>query len=168
MNLSSRSPKHHNLAGEHPLTDTGQLILFIVFITFLILDIFVFKFSSNIIGTLSWTDTLPLFLLFFITGIYFIFTSHNIIFKKTDQENGIITKGVFNKVRHPMYFGSVLLFFSFVILSYSILSFCIWIVICFFYYFVSRYEEKLLINKFGDKYKEYQKKYLCLCLSSSP
>ncbi len=97
-------------------------------------------------------------LILFITGSYSIFTSHQIIFRKTEKETGVVTSGVFNKARHPMYLGSILLFLSFVILSYSILAFLFWLVICVFYYFISRHEEKLLINKFGDKYKEYQKK----------
>jgi len=133
-------------------------ILFIIFVSVIILDIFIFKFSSNIIGTLIWIIAVHSFLLFFITGSYFIFTSHQIIFSKTWKETEIVASGVFNKGRHPMYFGSVLLFFSFVIISYSILAFTVWLVIAVFYYYISRYEEKLLIKKFGDKYKEYQEK----------
>lgn len=152
------SQKHQNLTGEHAITDIGQLILFIVFVSVIILDIFVFEFSSNIIGTLSWTIAIPLFLLFFITGSYFIFTSHKIIFSKPEKVADIVTSGVFNKIRHPMYFGSMLLFFSFVVLSNSILAFLVWIVIAVFYYFISLNEEKLLVKKFGDKYKEYQEK----------
>jgi len=157
MNVS-HSQKHQNLAGEHAITDIGQLILFIIFVSVMILDMFVFEFSSNTIGTISWIIYVPLFLLFFITGSYFIFTSHKIIFSKPEKVADIVTSGVFNKIRHPMYFGSMLLFFSFVILSYSILAFLVWLVIVVFYYFISRHEEKLLIKKYGDKYKEYQEK----------
>ncbi len=154
---SSHSQKHHNLAGEHALNDIGQLILFLVFVSVVVLDLFILKYSNKIIGTPSWIIALLLFLLFFLTGSYFIFTSHRIIFKKTEKETGIVTSGVFSIVRHPMYFGSILLFFSFVVFSYSILAFLVWLVICFFYYFSSRYEEKFLIDQFGDKYREYQK-----------
>lgn len=157
MNLS-HSQKHHNLAGEHAITDIGQIVLFMTFVLVIVLDIFIFKFSNKTIGTISWMIDIPLFLLFFITGSYFIFTSHQMIFRKTEKEIEVVTSGVFNKVRHPMYFGSVLLFLSFVILSYSILAFLVWLVICVFYYFISRHEEKLLSNKFGDEYKDYQKK----------
>jgi len=155
---STHSQKHYNLAGEHPLTDEGQLILFLVFVLVIILDIFIFKFSQQVIGILPWIIAVPLFLLFFIIGSYFLFTSHQTIFKKNEENKGIITNGVFSLVRHPMYFGSILLFFSFVILSYSILAFLVWLVIVFFYYFISHYEEKLLIKKFSDKYREYQKR----------
>jgi len=154
----SHSHKHHNLPGEHAVTDIGQLILFAIFFLVMVFDIFIFRFSNKILGTLSQLLTIPLFLIFFLTSSYFILTSHRIIFRENDKVIGIATKSVFNIVRHPMYLGSILLFFSFVILSNSVLAFLIWIFICVFYYFISRYEEKLLINKFGDKYKEYQKK----------
>jgi len=157
MNVS-HSQKSRNLGGEHAVTDIGQLILFIFFVSVMILDIFVFKFSNNTIGTISWIIYVPLFLLFFITGSYFIFTSYQIIFRKTENETGAVTSGIFSIVRHPMYFGSILLFFSFVILSHSILAFLVWLVMGVFYYSISRYEEKLLIKKFGDKYREYQGK----------
>ncbi len=168
MNLS-HSQKHHNLAGEHAITDIGQPILFIVFFSVMILDIFVFEFSSNTIGTISWIIYVPLFLLFFITGSYFIFTSHKVIFSKPEKEEGVVTSGVFSIVRHPMYFGSMLLFFSFVVLSNSILAFLVCIVIAVFYYFISLNEEKLLIKKFCDRYKEYQEKIpMFFLLQSKP
>ena len=155
---SSHSHKHQNLPGEHAIADIGQLILFVIFVLVIIIDIFILKFSSKMIGTLSQMLTIPLFLLFLLIGGYLILISHRIIFQDNDKDIGIVTEGVFNTVRHPMYFGSILLFFSFVILSNSVLALLVWILICIFYYFISRYEEKLLINKFGDKYKEYQKK----------
>ena len=157
MNVS-HSHKHQNLPGEHAITDIGQLILFVIFVLATIFDIFIFKFSNKLIGTTSQILTIPLFLLFFLMGGYFIFTSHRLIFKETEKEVGMVNNGIFQIVRHPMYFGSILLFFSFVILSNSILAFSIWIIICFFYYFIARYEEKLLVNKYGYDYEEYQKK----------
>ena len=155
---SSHSHKHRNLPGEHAITDIGQLILFVIFVLLIIIDIFILKFSNKMIGTLSQMLAIPLFLLFLLAGSYFIFISHRIIFRETDKDVELVTRDVFSIVRHPMYFGSILLFFSFVILSNSVLALVVWILICVFYYFISRYEEKLLINKFGDKYKEYQKK----------
>lgn len=157
---SNHFRKYHNLAGEHPLTDIGQIILFFVFTFTIALDKFILKYSSKIIRKQPWRITLFLFLLFFVMGGYFIFTSHKIvtILKKSEKESEMITDDVFNIVRHPLYFGSILIFFSFVVLSYSILAFLAWLVICFFYYFVSLHEEKLLIKRFGEKYKEYQKR----------
>ena len=157
---SNHFRKYHNLTGEHPLTDIGQLILFLAFTFTIVLDIFILKYSSKIIRKQPGSIALILFLLFFVMGGYFICTSHKIvtILKKSEKESEMVTDGVFNIVRHPLYFGSILIFFSFIVLSYFILAFLVWLVICFFYYFVSLYEEKLLIKRFGEKYKEYQKR----------
>lgn len=153
----SHPHKHQNLTGEHAFTDIGQLILFLVFILAVMLDIFLYKFSNKITGTASQIIIIPLFLIFFLIGSCFIFTSHKVIFQDTGKEVGLVTDGAFKIVRHPMYFGSMLVFFSFVILSNSVLALLVWFVICIFYYFVSRYEEKLLVSKFGYEYREYQK-----------
>jgi len=155
---TNHSQKHSDLAGEHFITDIGQLILFIIFVATIMIDIFLLKFSIKIIGSLPLLISIPLFLLFFITGSYLIMKSHKIIFGKEKKTARFVTEGVFNIVRHPMYLGSVLLFLSFVFLSYSILSFFVWLIICSFYYFVSKHEEKLLISKFGDSYKKYREK----------
>ncbi len=58
-------------------------------------------------------------------------------------------------MRHPIYLGSILLYFGFIIISLSAVAFCIWIIIIIFYYFNSRYEEKLLIDKLGIQYEKY-------------
>ena len=105
----SHSHKPHNLPGEHAITDIGQLILFAIFVLVMVFDIFIFQFSNKTLGTLSQMVTIPLFLIFFLIGGYFILTSHRIIFRETDKEVSVVTKGVFNIVRHPMYFGSIFL-----------------------------------------------------------
>ncbi|MFZ2330824.1 MAG: isoprenylcysteine carboxylmethyltransferase family protein [Atribacterota bacterium] len=157
---SNHVRKHHNLAGEHPLADIGQILLFFAFNFAVVLDIFILKYSGKIIGKQPGRIAHILFLLFFAIGGYFVFTSHKIIYilKNSEKENEIATDGVFTIVRHPLYFGSILIFFGFVVLSYSVLAFLVWLVICFFYYFITIYEEKLLIRRYGEKYKEYQKR----------
>ncbi|MDD5659621.1 MAG: hypothetical protein PHR39_06395, partial [Actinomycetota bacterium] len=89
---SSHSHKHHNLPDEHAITDIGQLILFVIFVLVIIIDIFILKFSSKMIGTLSQMLTIPLFLLFLLIGGYFILISHRIIFRDNDKDIGIVTE----------------------------------------------------------------------------
>jgi protein-S-isoprenylcysteine O-methyltransferase Ste14 len=43
-------------------------------------------------------------------------------------------------------------------LTFSLASAVLLLVIIVFYRFISRYEEKLLIERFGDEYREYMKK----------
>jgi protein-S-isoprenylcysteine O-methyltransferase Ste14 len=82
----------------------------------------------------------------------------NTVFGKTREEPQVITTGVFSIVRHPIYFGSILLYLGFILLSLSLLSVLIWFIIIIFYYMISRHEEKLLTQRFGSAYEEYRKK----------
>jgi protein-S-isoprenylcysteine O-methyltransferase Ste14 len=49
------------------------------------------------------------------------------------------------------------MYLGIIILSLSIISFAIWIFIIIFYYSMAKYEESLLIEKFGKEYKDYMK-----------
>ena len=70
----------------------------------------------------------------------------------------VIKTDVFARIRHPMYFGSILTYLSFVILSLSVLALVIFIIIVIFYYYLCRYEEQVLLAKLGDEYMKYMKK----------
>jgi len=96
MKTSSSSPYQH-LVGEHPFTDSGQVIIFLIFITILTLDLFFLKFSNKIMGTVSGVITIPLFLFFLLSGGYCIFISHQTIFKSSKKRTGIITNGILVK-----------------------------------------------------------------------
>jgi len=147
-----------DLAGEYKWGDIGQLIFIFVFIIGLVADIFLFNFSE------SWQDVFPLYLRFvlflvlFIIAGYFGQRSHRIVFKEERKKLMVIDKDVYSIIRHPMYFASILTYLGFVILSLSIISFIIFIVIFVFYYYLCKYEEKILLNKLGDDYKNYMKK----------
>jgi len=67
----------------------------------------------------------------------------------------VVRTSVFSLVRHPVYLGSMLLYLGFIILSMSLIAFAIWIIIILFYYYISRFEENLLINKLGGEYLKY-------------
>ncbi len=60
-------------------------------------------------------------------------------------------------VRHPIYLGAILFYSGLLVLTLSIIAVAIWILIIAFYYFISKHEEKLLLEKFGKDYEEYKK-----------
>ena len=67
----------------------------------------------------------------------------------------MIRDGAFGRVRHPIYLGSIVIYLGFVVSTMSVLTAVIWIVIISFYHFLARYEEKLLLEKFGQDYEQY-------------
>jgi len=147
-----------DLAGEFRWGDTGQIVLLIVFVIGMISDLFLIKLSDSWQNVFPWFLRIFLFLpLLFVAG-YFAQRAHKKVFGEEQKEIIVIKTDVFARIRHPMYFGSILTFLSFVILSLSVIALVVFVVIIIFYYYLCRYEEQLLIEKLGDEYKNYMKK----------
>lgn len=152
--------KHHDrqdLTGEHKLGDIGQLIFLLLFLAAWICDSFVFKYSIFL------SEYIPLFIRIIASSIILILSGFlarsglKIVFGETREEPTVIKNGIFSKIRHPIYTGSILFYLGFIILTFSIISFIVWIVIIAFYYYISKFEEKLLLKAFGSDYEQYMK-----------
>lgn len=154
-----KSHQHRDdLTGEYAFGDMGQLILLVTFLIVWIADSFVFKYSTFLTRYISNYVRVPIALtILTISGLLAGF-GLNTVFGKTREEPQVITTGVFSIVRHPIYLGSILLYLGFILLSLSLLSVLVWILIIVFYYMISRYEEKLLTQRFGSAYEGYKKK----------
>ncbi|NPD89758.1 MAG: isoprenylcysteine carboxylmethyltransferase family protein [Asgard group archaeon] len=146
-----------DLAGEHKLSDIGQLILLFSFLVLWILDSFVFKFSTFLIQYVPnyVRGILSSFTLIF--AGFLAFKAHGMVFGEERDEHGVIKKGVFAVVRHPMYLGFILLFLGLFLATFSLASLGFWIIIIIFYDFISSYEERLLLAQFGEDYENYRK-----------
>ena len=95
--------------------------------------------------------------LLFIAG-YFSQRAHKIVFQQERDELIVIKTDIFSMIRHPMYFGSILIYLGFVILSFSVIALIVFIILVIFYYYLCRYEEQILIEKLGGQYRNYMKK----------
>jgi len=62
---------------------------------------------------------------------------------------------VFNVVRHPIYLSEILLYLGFLMLSISLAAVFVWVIAILFLYFISRYEERMLLARFGQDYERY-------------
>lgn len=154
-----KSHQHRgDLTGEHAFSDMGQLIFLVVFFVVWITDSFVFKYSTFLTQYISNYIRVPIALIALVISGLLAGFGLNTVFGKTREEPQVITTGVFSIVRHPVYLGSILLYLGFILLSLSLLSVLVWILIIVFYYMISRYEEKLLTQRFGSVYEEYKKK----------
>ena len=154
-----KSHQHRgDLTGEYAFSDMGQLIFLVVFLAIWIADSFVFKYSTFLTRYVSNYIRVPIALIVLIISGLLAWAGLKAVFGETREEPQVITTGVFSIVRHPIYLGSILLYLGFILLSLSLLSVLVWILIIVFYYMISRYEEKLLIQRFGSAYEEYKKK----------
>jgi len=154
-----KSHQHRgDLTGEHAFSDMGQLILLVVFLVVWIADSFVFKYSTFLTQYVSNYIRVPIALIVLVISGLLAWTGLKIVFRETREEPQVITTGVFSIVRHPIYLSSILLYLGFILLSLSLFSVLVWFIIIIFYYQISRYEEKLLTQRFGSAYEEYKKK----------
>jgi protein-S-isoprenylcysteine O-methyltransferase Ste14 len=154
-----KSHQHRgDLTGEHAFSDMGQLIFLVVFLVVWIADSFVFKYSTFLTQYVSNYIRVPIALIVLVISGLLAWTGLKIVFRETREEPQVITTGVFSIVRHPVYLSSILLYLGFILLSLSLLSVLVWFIIIIFYYQISRYEEKLLTQRFGSAYEKYMKK----------
>lgn len=152
--------EHHNrpdLIGEHRFGDTGQMISFIVFLLVYVGDGFIFKFSIFLNDVVSLAIRIPLAVLSIAVSLYLVKKSKSIIFDEKRDKPEVVSKGIYGKLRHPMYVSEIWLYFALLCLNISLLAAGVWVLITVFLYVICRYEEKILIEHFGDEYRQYMK-----------
>ncbi len=69
-------------------------------------------------------------------------------------DHRVITNAPYNLVRHPSYLGYMLMIIGITFSWGNVVTLIPWVAIP-GYYFVSLYEESMLIGKFGDEYRDY-------------
>jgi protein-S-isoprenylcysteine O-methyltransferase Ste14 len=148
--------EHENLAGEHRLTDIGQAVIFIVFIGVWIPDFFL-GYSNFINQYIPLEVKLPVGIILLILSGFMARTGLSIVFGKDSQTDGVIRKGVFNFVRHPIYLSEIILYLGLLMINLSLAATGVWIAGIIFLHYVSRHEEQLLLSKYGKQYQEYMK-----------
>ena len=79
-------------------------------------------------------------------------------FGTTREKPEVISTGVFRIVRHPIYSGAILFYLGATVITMSIASAAFVLLIIGFYIAISKYEERILTEKFGNDYLEYKKK----------
>jgi protein-S-isoprenylcysteine O-methyltransferase Ste14 len=147
--------KHEHLAGEKPGSHQNQSILMVVFFIVWIVDSFLLRLTTFLFSwSYVWLNVI-LGLVVLGISIYFMDASHKDLFDT--EEQGLATKGVFARVRNPMYLGTVLFYLGLIVFTASLAALAVWLVACVYYNMLADYEEMKLQEKFGNKFLEYKK-----------
>ncbi len=155
-NFQRMADRHReDLTGEHPFGDTGQILFACLFTATWVADTFFFKGTTLLNGYIPFIVRLPLAAFVLIFSGYLAKRGLTIVFGEKMEKSVVIRKSVFGKVRHPIYLGEILFFLSFLILSLSLAAMAVWIAGFAFLNFIARYEEKLLLTRFGADYEGY-------------
>lgn len=75
---------------------------------------------------------------------------------KKEEESKLITKGIYARMRHPLYTALILGLVGFVIFNPTFTHLVHAISILIYLFIGIHYEEKRLIARFGEKYKKYK------------
>ncbi|KAL9650032.1 hypothetical protein ABK040_003150 [Willaertia magna] len=138
-----------------------------------IISLFIIQYLTNYSFTLS-KDTFSLstkillFILFlFIGGIVSLLgvwefnklkTTVNPM--KPNETSNLVDTGIYSVTRNPMYIGFLCFLIGFCFLLMDLFGFCV--IVPFFIWYITVFqiipEERMLINIFGNKYVEYQKR----------
>jgi protein-S-isoprenylcysteine O-methyltransferase Ste14 len=148
--------KHKDwLTGEHSKGDAGQLILACLFAAIWIADTFFLRYTTFLNQYIPLAARIPCGIIVIILALYLGKVALSTVFAEENKDAGVISKGVFGVVRHPVYLSEIIIYIGLLIISMSLVAAVVWIIATGFLYFISRYEEKLLLERFGQEYETY-------------
>jgi protein-S-isoprenylcysteine O-methyltransferase Ste14 len=143
--------------GEHPFGDAGQLILLAMFLVVWVSDTFYFHWSTFLADWIPHSIRMGLLYALLVMAAILLWTGRFVIMGK-ERPDYVVDSGPFHYVRHPLYLAALLAYIGTVISSFSLFSLALLIPILVFYNYIASYEEKLLEAKFGEPYKDYEKR----------
>jgi protein-S-isoprenylcysteine O-methyltransferase Ste14 len=159
MNAISNKTSHHGLGreGEHPQGDMGQLIILAVFMAVWALDSFVFRISTLPASTIPLGVRLGVSGSVFLAALRLAHRGHVVISEEVLRQGRLVRDGVFASVRHPLYLAALLFYVSLVVATASLISLALFGGVFAFYNFIAAYEERVLLDRYGDEYREYRR-----------
>jgi protein-S-isoprenylcysteine O-methyltransferase Ste14 len=146
-----------DLTGEHTAGDAGQIILACLFAVTWILDTFFFRHTTSLNHYVPQGIRIPFGVVLLVLSYILARKGLSIVFSEKRETPGVIRKSVFNIVRHPIYLSEILLYLGLLMLSISLAAAAVWVIATGFLHYISRYEEKLLLARFGEEYERYIK-----------
>lgn len=144
-----------DLTGEHAHGDVGQLLFALFFFVVWAADSFFLRYTTQLNEIIPALVRKPIGAVLLALAAYCAWSGLSIAFGEVREIPAVIRKGVFGVVRHPIYLSEVLLYLGLFMMNMSLAAFAVWLGASGFLYYLSRHEEKLLLQRFGDDYRSY-------------
>lgn len=144
-----------DLAGEHKAGHAIQITSFFVFMGVWISDSFFLQKTTFLNDLVPNIVRVPLGIIALLTSWLLAVKSHRAIFHQRRESHAIVQNGVYSQLRHPMYLSELLAYLALILFSLSLASVAVFLVLVVFFHWMCRYEEKLLLEHFGEAYREY-------------
>ena len=153
-----KGQQRNDLTGEHKFSDRGQIIFACLFSVFWVSDSFFLNYSTFPTQYMLLSVRLPIGITLLSLAGYLAGKGLSIVFGDKTHKLSVIQKSVFSVVRHPVYLSEILLYLGLLVLNMSLAALSVWISAIIFLHYISRYEEYLLIKRFGEEYKQYMRR----------
>ncbi|MFQ6072947.1 MAG: methyltransferase family protein [Methanosarcinales archaeon] len=112
--------------------------------------------STGIISMeVAWSLVMIISNFLMLIGFIFIYRGWQEIHR---SKSGLVTFGIYKYVRHPQYFGLILITIGMLVQWPTIITIAMWPILMIMYYRLAKKEEKELEELFGDDYLLYKKK----------
>ena len=142
---------------EKRILNIGQIIAIMAFIIIWMSDSFIFNFSDFLSKYVPWWILILIATPFWIFAVYLRVNGMKVVFRGRSKEPILITSGVFHITRHPNYLSLLLFYIGLIISTLSLISLILFFLSFIYYNFIANFEEKYLLETFGDKFREYQR-----------
>jgi protein-S-isoprenylcysteine O-methyltransferase Ste14 len=149
--------QRHDLTGEHPFGDAGQLILAFLFLAVWVADTFFLKYTTFLNQRIPLAIRISLGVVLILLAGYLASKGQAIVFGDRREKPGVIREGVFGIVRHPLYLSEMLLFLGLLMMSLSLAAGFVCLIAIGFLHFIATHEETLLLARFGEEYQAYRR-----------
>ena len=152
-----RGQQRSDLSGEHPLGDTGQVVLACLFFAAWVADTLVLRYTTWLNHCVPLAIRVPFGVVLLVVSGYLATMGLSIVFGEKREEPGVIRKSVFGIIRHPIYLSEIVLYLGLLVISLSLAAAAVWGTAILFLHHISRYEERLLLARFGEEYAQYMR-----------
>lgn len=90
-----------------------------------------------------------------IVGGFFMLASAWRVLHAAQQQHDLAVDGIYARLRHPQYVAFVLIMFGFLLQWPTLLTVIMFPILVYVYVRLARHEEQMVLQEFGDRYREY-------------